>query len=394
MGLFDKCYEFEKKLEYVKAQDQFFYFRQFDPPGTPVVTMKGRKLIMLGSNNYLGLSNHPKVVEAAIKAVKEYGTGACSSRILTGTTTLHAKLEEKLAEFKGTEDAVVFSTGFMTMMGTIAALTREGDSILSDELNHASIVDGCRLSKAQVRIYRHNNMESLEQELSKCEPSANKLIVTDGVFSMRGTVANLPEIKRLADRFGAAIMLDDAHGTGVLGAKGRGTLEHFDMEGQIELVCGTFSKSFATVGGFTGAKREVVSFLRLNSRPFVFTASPPPVVVATVLAGIEVIEQEPELLQNLRRNADFMKRGLRENGFTLDETVTPIIPVLVGDEQRAFKMTARLQEEGLVVNPIIPPAVPPGGSLIRVSIMAAHTVDQLSTALDKFRSVGKELGIL
>ncbi|TET76971.1 MAG: pyridoxal phosphate-dependent aminotransferase family protein [Candidatus Cloacimonadota bacterium] len=394
MALFDKCYEFNKKVDYVKSLNQFFYLREIDPAATPVVTLSGKKMVMLGSNNYLGLTSHPKVVEATIKAIREYGTGACSSRILTGTTSLHTKLEKKLAKFKGTEDAVVFSTGFMTMMGTIASITEAGDIILSDEFNHASIVEGCRLSKALVKIYKHNNMASLEDELSKCDPSVNKLIVTDGVFSMRGTVANLPEIKRLADKYEAKVMVDDAHGTGVLGAKGHGTLEYFDVEGEIDLVCGTFSKSLGTIGGFTGAKNEVVTFLKLNSRPFIFTASPPPSVVATVLACIEVIEEEPELLQKLRKNTDLMKKGLKETGFVLEETVTPIIPILINNDEMTFKMAGKLEEEGVFVNPVVPPAVPKGSSLIRVSIMASLSVEELEMALDKFRLAGKSLGVI
>jgi len=394
MALFDKCYEFNKKVDYVKSLNQFFYLREINPAATPVVTMNGKKMIMLGSNNYLGLTSHPKVVEATIKAIREYGTGACSSRILTGTTSLHTKLEKKLAKFKGTEDAVIFSTGFMTMMGTIASITEAGDIILSDEFNHASIVEGCRLSKALVKIYKHNNMASLEDELSKCDPSVNKLIVTDGVFSMRGTVANLPEIKRLADKYEAKVMVDDAHGTGVLGATGHGTLEYFDVEGEIDLVCGTFSKSLGTIGGFTGAKNEVVTFLKLNSRPFIFTASPPPSVVATVLACIEVIEEEPELLQKLRKNTDLMKKGLKETGFVLEETVTPIIPILINNDEITFKMAGKLEEEGVFVNPVVPPAVPKGSSLIRVSIMASLSVEELEIALDKFRLAGKSLGVI
>jgi 8-amino-7-oxononanoate synthase len=394
MGLFDKCQLFNKKIDYMKLSKQFFYLREIDPAASPVVTMKGKKMIMLGSNNYLGLTSHPKVIESTIRAIKEYGTGACSSRILTGTTSLHNKLERKLAEFKGTEDAILFSTGFMTMMGTIAAITVEGDIILSDELNHASIVEGCRLSKAKVKIYRHNDMVSLEEELSDCDTSSNKLIVTDGVFSMKGTVANLPEIKKLADKYDAKIMVDDAHGTGVLGKKGHGTLEYFNMEGEIDLICGTFSKSLGTIGGFTGAKSEVVNFLKLNSRSFIFTASPPPSVAATVLACLEVLEEEPELLQKLHKNTEFMKKELKGIGFMLEETVTPIIPVLINDEEKTFRMTGMLQEEGVFVNPVIPPAVPKEASLIRLSIMATLSKEELEKAIDKFKIVGKKLGII
>ena len=394
MALFDKCYEFSTKIDHLKARNQFFYLREIDPAATPMVMMNDKRMIMLGSNNYLGLATHPKVVEATIRAVREYGTGACSSRILTGTTSLHAKLEKRLAQFKGTEDVVVFSTGFMTMAGTIAALTGEGDIILSDELNHASIVEGCRLSKAEVRIYRHNDMDSLEEELSHCDLAASKLIITDGVFSMKGTVANLPGIKRLADKYEAKIMVDDAHGTGVLGTSGRGILEYFNMEGEIDLVCGTFSKTLGTIGGFTGSASQVVQYLKLNSRPFIFTASPPPSVAATVLACLEVMEDEPELLQKLRENTVYTREGLKKLGFVLEETVTPIIPVFIGDDEKTFRMAGKLEEEGVIVNPVVPPAVPRQSSLIRVSIMAGLSQEELEVALDTFRLVGRNLGVI
>lgn len=394
MSLFDKCHEFSRWIESLRERREFFYLRTLDPAASPIVAMDGRKLIMLGSNNYLGLATHPKVVAATVKAVEEYGTGACSSRVLTGTTSLHARLERKLAEFKGTEDAVVFSTGFMTMMGAVSALTSSGDVILSDEFNHASIVEGCRLTDAEVRIYKHNDMADLKEKLATCDPDQNMLIVTDGVFSMKGTVADLPGIRRLAEQYGATTMLDDAHGTGVLGRTGRGTLEHFDMEGEFDLVCGTFSKSLGTTGGFVCADADVVTFLKLNSRPFIFSASPPPSSMATVLACLEVMEEEPELLDRLRENTEFVKGGLAEMGFRLEETVTPIIPVLIGDDTKTFQMAGALEDEGVIVNPIVPPAVPTGSSLIRVSVMASLSREELVVALEKFRLAGKKLGVI
>lgn len=394
MSLFDKCREFNAWIDSLRAANQFFYLRVMDPAAAPVVTMGGRRLIMLGSNNYLGLATHPKVVEATVEALREYGTGACSSRVLTGTTSLHERLEQKLAEFKRTEAAVVFSTGFMTMMGTISAMAQEGDVVFSDELNHASIVEGCRLTSAEVKVYRHNDMADLEELLAACDTSSNKLIVTDGVFSMKGTVGNMPEIRKLADRYGAAVMMDDAHGTGAIGETGRGTLEHFGMEGQVEFVCGTFSKSLGTIGGFTASTKEAVDYLKLRSRPFIFSASPPPSSMATVLACLEVIESEPELLERLRSNTEFLRDGLTEAGFRLEPTVTPIIPVLIGDEEKTFLMAGGLQDEGVVVNPVVSPAVPKEGSLIRVSVMASLGEDELGTALDKFRLVGRRLGLV
>ncbi len=394
MSLFDKCHEFSRWIESLKERREFFYLRQLDPAASPVVTMNGRKLIMLGSNNYLGLATHPKVIDATVKAVEEYGSGACSSRVLTGTTSLHARLERRLAEFKGTEDAVVFSTGFMTMMGVVSALASKGDVVLSDEFNHASIVEGCRLAAADVSIYKHNDMMDLEEKLAACAADQNKLIVTDGVFSMKGTVADLPGIKRLAEKYGATTMVDDAHGTGALGRTGRGTLEHFGMEGEFDLVCGTFSKSLGTIGGFVCSEADVITFLKLNSRPFIFSASPPPASMATVLACLDVIEEEPELLERLRANTELVKNGLTGMGFRLEETVTPIIPVLLGDDTMAFRVAGALEDEGVIVNPIVPPAVPAGSSLIRVSVMASLSEGELTTALEKFRLVGQRLRII
>jgi 8-amino-7-oxononanoate synthase len=394
MSLFAKCHEFSGMIEKMKSRQQFFYLREFDPCNTARVSRHGKPMVMLGSNNYLGLANHPKVIEAAVKAIREHGTGACSSRLLTGTTSLHTRLEKKLAEFKGSEDAVVFSTGFMTMMGTVSALATEGDTIISDELNHASIVEGCRLSKARVKVYPHQDMSGLRNRLKECKGTGNVLIVTDGVFSMKGSVANLPEIKRLADDFGASVMVDDAHGTGVLGATGRGTLEHFGLEGQIDLVCGTFSKSLGTVGGFTCATREIVSFLRLNARSFIFTASPPPAVVATALASLEVLESEPELLARLRTNTAIMKQGLQTLGFEIEDSITPIIPIQIGDEEITFQMAGLLEDEGVIVNPIVSPAVPREASLIRASMIASLTREDIEFALDRFAAVGKRVGLI
>jgi 8-amino-7-oxononanoate synthase len=395
MDLFRKCHEFSRWIDSLKSRREYFYLREFDPPAAPVVDMHGRRLIMLGSNNYLGLATHPKVIEATVKAVREFGSGSCSSRVLTGTSSLHARLERRLAEFKGAEAAVVFSSGFATMMGTVSGITAEGDVVFSDALNHASIVDGCRLSKAEVRVWRHGDLGHLEELLAACPPERGKLVVTDGVFSMKGTVADLPGIRALADRYGARVMVDDAHGTGVLGATGRGTAEHFGLEGRIDLVCGTFSKSLGTIGGFTAAGADVVTYLKLNSRAFIFTAAPPPAFMATVLACLDVLEEEgPALLARLRENTAFLKDGLTKAGFRLEETITPIIPVLVGDDGKAFRMAGALEDEGVVVNPIVAPAVPPNSALIRLSVMANIPRADLETALAKMTLVGRTQGIV
>ena len=395
-ALLAKCsrfYNYRKAyMSALKIQNP--YMRVLDPPAEPVALHKGKSLIMLGSNNYLGLATHPEVKKATKRAIDAYGTGSCSSRVLAGTTSLHVQLEKELAEFKKTEEALLFSTGYMTMMGTISALADEKDIIISDQLNHASIIDGIRLSKAQVKIYKHNDMSSLEENLASCDPDANKLIVTDGVFSMKGDIANIPGIKKLADAYGAMVMVDDAHGTGVLGENGRGVLEYFHMENEVDIVCCTFSKVFGSVGGAVGAKKEIIDFLRFNSRPNLFTASLPPSVVMTVLASLHLLRSSPDLRRKLWRNVRFFRENLKKSGFKVESTETPIIPVLIGDDGKALRMATELEEEGVFVNPILPPAVSAEFSLIRVSIMASLSEDELEFALDKFNSVGKRLSLI
>lgn len=395
-NLFSKCFAFQEfRKNFLSLVDgQNPYVRVVDPSAACHVKYKGKSLVMLGSNNYLNLSLHPKVKNAARKAIDEYGTGAGSSRPLTGTTSLHIQLEKALSEYKNTEDSLLFPTGYMTMMGIISCMVTKDDVVFSDQLNHASIIDGISLSNAQVQIYKHNDMSDLEEKLALCDPGKNKFIVTDGVFSMMGTIANLPEIRRLADKYGAAVMVDDAHGSGILGENGHGILEHFHMENQIDFLCSTFSKVFGTVGGAVGAKKAIIEFIRFNSRPFVYTASLPPSVVATVLAGLQVIKEEPELLQRLRKNADFMRKSLTELNFRIGHSPTPIIPLFIGDDEKTLRMSTELEEEGVFVNPILPPGVSVESSLIRISIMANHSQDDLEFALDKFKTVGKRLNLI
>lgn len=370
------------------------YTRVVDPPSTPIVQKSGKTLVMLGSNNYLGLSTHPAVKKAAKRAIDLYGTGACSSRPLAGTTSLHVQLEKELSDFKGTEDTLLFSTGYMTMMGTISALAGEEDIIFSDQLNHASIIDGIRLSRAQIKIYKHNDMTSLEEKLAFSDPDANKLIVTDGVFSMMGDIANLPEIKKLADKYNALVMVDDAHGTGVLGENGRGILELYNMENQIDVAGSTFSKVFGTVGGAVGARKEIIDFLRFNSRPFIFTASLPPSVIATVLASLRLLKSSAHLLKQLRKNVKLVRESLVDLGFRLAPTQTPIIPLLIGDDVKTMRMATELEEEGVFVNPVIPPAVSAEASLIRISVMASLSQEELEFAIGKFKIIGKRIGLI
>jgi 8-amino-7-oxononanoate synthase len=394
LDLFDKCRLFDQMIQFARSQNRFFYLREVNPAASPVVERNGKKMIMLGSNNYLGLTEHPKVKEAAINAIRELGTGCAGSRVLTGTTHVHTELEELLARFKGCEAATTFSAGFMTMLGTIAGVTAKGDFLLSDELNHASIIDGCRLSPATVKVFRHSDMAHLEELLATLPPEAAKLVVTDGVFSMKGDICKLPEIVGLARKYRARVMVDDAHATGVLGKTGKGTAEHFDLEGQVDIVSGTFSKSFGALGGFTCTTRAVVTYLQLNARPFIFAAALPPSVVATVKAALEVLIENPGLVAQLRENARFLQQGLKEMGYRVEFYDTPIIPVDIPDDDKAFRLAGELEAEGIFANPVIPPAVPTGESIIRISLMATHTREHLSQALEKFKIAGKRVGVI
>ncbi len=394
--LLEKCFHYDDFYRSTMARlgVENPYLRVLDPTASPSVYKDRKCLINLGSNNYLGLSTLPEVKEEVKKAIDKYGTGSCSARIFAGTTSLHIQLEKELSEFKGEEATLLFPTGYMTMLGTIYALVGENDVVLSDQLNHASIIDGVRLSRAQVKIYEHNDMASLEEKLVSCEPSVNKLIITDGVFSMKGAIANLPEIKRLADKYETVVMVDDAHGTGVLGENGRGTLEHFHMEDQVDLVCYTFSKVFSSVGGAISTKKEIVNFIRFNSRPYLFTASPPPSVIMTVLASLRVLRSSPQLLRQLRENTEFLRENLKSLDFRLESTETPIIPLLIGDADKTLRMSIELENEGVFVNPVIPPGVSAESSMIRISVMASLSRGDLEFALNKFKLVGKRIGLI
>lgn len=394
MDLFEKCRQFDLALQSVKARNRFFYSRAISPAAAPVTTRDGRELINLGSNNYLGLTEHPKVKAATAAAIAGYGTGSAGSRLLTGTTPLHLEMEQALAGFKGVEAVVTFSAGFMALSATVGTLAGENDFIFSDELNHASIIDGCRRSAAKTVVYRHNDMADLEAKLKATPAQAAKLIVTDGVFSMEGDICDLPNLRRLADAWDCRLMVDDAHATGVLGRTGRGTAEHFDMEGKVDVTSGTLSKSLAAVGGFTGAPRVVADFLRYNARQSVFSASLPPSVAATVIAALGILQSEPERVERLRSNARFLSRELKATGFAIHDHGTPILPIAVGDDDRAYQAAGRLEQEGVFANPVVFPAVPTGQAIIRVSLMATHTEDQLRRAVDKFTLVGKELNII
>jgi 8-amino-7-oxononanoate synthase len=351
-------------------------------------------MIMVGSNNYLGLIDHPKVMKAAQDAVDKYGVATCGSRFLNGTLDIHVELEERLAKFMNKEVALTLSTGFQTNQGVISSLVGHGDAVITDKMVHASIVDACRLAYGEVHKFKHNDMEDLEKTLSALDDSAGKLIVVDGVFSMEGDLTNLPEIVKLGKKYGAKIMVDDAHGVGVMGKNGRGTAEHFGVEDDIDLIMGTFSKSFAALGGFIVGEKKVISYIKHHSRALIFSASITPASVATVLATLDIIESEPERREKLWQISDKMRSGFQAMGYDTGPTETPIIPAIIGNDQLAFMLWKLLREDGIFTNPVIYPAVPKEQSLIRTSYSATHTDEELDYVLQSFEKSGKMLGIL
>ena len=393
VDVFQKCFDF-KDADAVRDAGLYPYFRTIGSGQDPVVTMDGQRVIMLGSNNYLGLTNHPEVKQAAAEALESYGTGTAGSRFLNGTLDIHVELEEKLAQFMGSEAALTFSTGFAVNLGVISSLIGRKDVVILDNLDHACILDGARLSFGRVLKYPHNDMDSLEERLRSVEDHRSKMIVVDGVFSMEGDLADVPRIVELKKKFDARLMVDDAHGVGVMGEHGRGTMEHFGLEHEADLVMGTFSKSLAAVGGYVVGDSKVIDYIKHNARSLMFSAAPPPASVASVIKAIEIIEREPERRQRLWDHTDYMKHEFSTMGYDTGDSASPVIPLVVGEDMAAFKMTRRLQEEGVFVNPVVSPAVPEGRALMRTSYMATHTRDQLDTALEAFRKVGREMGII
>ncbi len=390
--IFKKCFKFTKAKEIMEL-GLYPFFRMVESAQDPVVYINGRKMIMVGSNNYLGLTNDPRVKEAAIKAIEKYGTGCAGSRFLNGTLDIHVELEEKLARFVRKEAALIFSTGFQVNLGVISTLVGKDDVIIIDKMDHASIIDGCRLSYGEIRKYRHNDMADLERVLKE-NNGRGVLIVVDGVFSMEGDIVNLPEVNRLAKQYGARLMVDDAHGIGVLGKTGRGTCEHFNLEQEVDLIMGTYSKSLASIGGFVAGDRDVIHYIKHFARALIFTASPPPASVAAVSAALDIIEQEPERIERLWKNTNRMLKAFKEMGFEVGPSETPIIPVIVGENETAFKMAMMLQEEGVFANVAVSPAVPAGKALIRTSYMATHTDEHLDIVIEAFKKVGKKLGLI
>ena len=393
MDVFQKCFVWSDAQEIRKA-GVYPYFRELSSAQQPVVKIGYRDVVMLGSNNYLGLTSHPEVKQATVEAAVQYGSGCAGSRFLNGNLDLHVRLEERLAEFLGYEAAVVFATGFQANLGALSSLIARRDVAFLDQLDHACIIDGARLSFGKMRKFRHNDLEDLEAKLRQTPAESGKLIVVDGVFSMEGDLADLPGLVDIKERHGARLMVDDAHGIGVLGAHGRGTAEHFGVEGKVDLVMGTFSKALATVGGFLAAEAGVIEFIRHNARSLIFSAALPAPNAAAALKALEILEREPERCRRVCELADHMKRELSILGFNTLESVTPIVPIEVGDDLTAFRMTQLLFDQGVFVNPVISPAVPPGRAMLRTSYMATHTEEQLETALEAIAKAGREVGLI
>jgi len=391
--LFDKCRLFTRAKE-LQAKGWYPYFKEITSGADSEVEINGRRLVMIGSNNYLGLTQDPRIKKAAQDAIDKFGSGCTGSRFLNGTLSLHVQLEEKLAEFMNAEAALIFSTGFQTNLGALSTIAGKNDIIFSDKNNHACIVDGNRLSLSRVVRYKHNSMTHLERLLSASPESAGKLIVCDGVFSMEGNLANLPEIVNLAKKYGAKVMVDDAHSVGVFGANGRGTAEHFGLEDQVDIVSGTFSKSFASLGGYLVAKADVIHYLKHHARALIFSASIPPANAASVIKAIEIIQQEPERREKLWANVTKMKRAFDQLGFNTCNSKSPVIPIWIGPDEETFVFWKKLYENGVFSNPAVPPAVSPGQSLIRTSYMATHTDQELNFVLDVFEKIGREVGVI
>ncbi|HHX64950.1 MAG TPA: pyridoxal phosphate-dependent aminotransferase family protein [Chloroflexi bacterium] len=391
MDLFEKCYCFTRAAE-ARAAGYYPYFIPLeDTEGTEVV-IDGKRMIMIGSNNYLGLTTHPKVRQAMIDAVKRYGTSCTGSRFLNGNLAMHDQLEQDLADFVGKEAGLIFSTGMQTNLGTISALVGRDDVVITDREDHASIIDACRLSFGEMKRFRHNDTEHLERVLESCDDKG-KLVVVDGVFSMGGDIAPLPEIVSVCEKYGARLMVDDAHSLGVL-AGGRGTAAHFGLTDKVDLTMGTFSKSFASLGGVIVGDAQVIDYIKHHARSLIFSASMPPANVAAVSAALQVMKEEPERVERVQAIGEKMRQGYQAMGFNTGDSQTPIIPIFIGDEMKTFAFWKALFEAGIYVNPVVPPAVPPNQSLLRTSYMATHTDEQLDRVLNIFGEVGRALDLI
>ena len=386
MDLFQKCEDYKLADEY-KAMGIFPYFRELQSRQDTEVIMEGKRRIMLGSNNYLGLTTDPDVMEAGLQAIRDYGTGCSGSRLLNGTLKLHLELEAELASFLRKEAVTTLPTGFQTNLGIISAIVGRNDYVLCDRDNHASIYDGCKLSYGKMLRYKHNDMEDLERQLERVPKDAGILIVTDGVFSMGADLCNLPEICRLAKKFGARVMVDDAHALGVIGEGGRGTASYFGLEDQVDIYMGTFSKSLASLGGYAAGPKRVIEYIKHNSRPFMFAASITPASCAVALASLRKLEAEPERVSHLRELSDYMREGLKQRGMRIREGITPIIPIFTYDAINTLKKATELYDAGVYVNTVLPPAAPADGCMLRCSLMATHTKALIDEAMDIMKTV-------
>ncbi len=393
VALFDKCRQFTIARE-MQGAGLYPYFKPISESEDTVVVIDGVKRIMLGSNNYLGLTHHPKVLEAASRALSRYGSGCTGSRFLNGTLDLHEQLEAALAEFLGKESCLVFSTGYSANLGLIAGLVGRGDVVYLDKLDHASIVDGAKLSYGETERFNHGDLAGLERRLERNGATRGAMIIVDGVYSMEGNIADVPGLSKIARKHGAALALDDAHSIGVLGPNGDGTAAHFGMIEEVDIIAGTFSKSLASIGGFVAASESVIHYLRHHSRPLIFTASLPPANTAGVLAALAVLQQEPERRDRLWANTRRLQAGFRRLGFDIGPTDTPIVPVCIGPLEETFLMWRRLFDAGVFTNPVAPPAVPQSQCRLRTSVMATHTFEQIDFALERFGSIGRELGVI
>ncbi len=386
MDIFKKTEE-KHIYDYAREKEIYPYFHELTSGQDTVVQMEGRETIMIGSNNYLGLTSHPEVIKAGVEALEKYGSGCSGSRFLNGTLDLHVQLEKELAEFLHKDAVMTFSTGFQSNLGIISAIVGRNDYILCDKENHASIYDGCKLSWGKMLRYNHSDMEDLEKKLQMVPETAGTLIVTDGVFSMSGEICKLPEIVALAKKYGARVMVDDAHGLGVLGACGRGTAEYFGLEDEVDIIMGTFSKSLASLGGYMAASKRVVEFVKHTSRPYIFCASITPASVACALTSLRILKREPERVKALSDISDYMRQGLKKLGIKIIESSTPIIPIYTYEDEKAFLACKLLLERGVYVNPVITPATPPGMALLRTSYTATHTKEQMDKAMAKIKEV-------
>lgn len=379
----------QEQLEPIKANGLYAYFRPIQSKQDTEVMIDGKRVLMFGSNSYLGLTTDPRIIKAAQDALAKYGTGCAGSRFLNGTLDIHVELEEKLADYVGKEAAVLFSTGFQSNLGPLSCITGRNDYILLDERNHASIIDGSRLSFSKVIKYAHNDMEDLRAKLSRLPEESFKLIATDGIFSMEGDIVKLPELVKVAEEFDAAVMCDDAHSLGVIGERGAGTESHFGLKNKVDLIMGTFSKSLASLGGFIAADKDTIEYLKHRARSLMFSASMTPASVASTLKALEIIQSEPEHIEKLWANTNYAKKLLLDNGFDLGHTESPILPIFVRNNDKTYYVTKALQDNGVFVNPVVAPAVPAEESLIRFSLMATHTFDQIEEAIEKMAKIFK-----